>query len=61
MSCHCYGSGLFPVSLVGWVYVTMAKNNTSMVVKEEGSLPLVGIVPSVSGGLGLCHDGEQQR
>ena len=27
---------MFPVSLVGWVYVTIVKNNTSRVVRERG-------------------------
>ena len=58
---HRYGRGLFSVTLVGWVYVTMVKKNTSRVGREEVSPPLVGIVPSVCGGLGLCHDGEEEH
>ena len=56
---HRYGRGLFSVTLVGWVYVTMVKKNTSRVGREEVSLPLVGIVLSHSGGVGICHSSEE--
>ena len=50
---------MFSVTLVGWVYVTLVKKDTNRVGREEVSLPLVGIVLSHSGGVGICHSSEE--
>ena len=52
-------SQLFSVTRGGGVRVTLVKKNTSRARREEGSLPLVGVVPSHSAGISICHSGAQ--
>ena len=48
----------FSVTPVEWVWV---KKEISMVGREEGTLRLVEVVLSHTGGVGMCHPGEERH